>query len=213
MHYRVLLADDHQIFRQGLRGLLEKAGHVVVGEASDGREALKLVRDLLPQPDIVVLDVSMPLLGGLDTAQALRRLAPQIKVIVLTMYTDKGYVLQALKAGVRGYVLKTQAAEDLMQAIDETMSGEVYLSPGVASSVVDAYLDDKSDFSSDPLTSRERQILVMIAEGKTSKEIARLLNISFKTAESHRTHVMKKLDIHETAGLVRYAIRRGLIQP
>lgn len=213
MHYRVLLADDHQIFRQGLRGLLEKAGHVVVGEASDGREALKLVRDLQPQPDIVVLDVSMPLLGGLDTAQALRRLAPQIKVIVLTMYTDKGYVLQALKAGVRGYVLKTQAAEDLMQAIDETMSGEVYLSPGVASSVVDAYLDDKSDFSSDPLTSRERQILVMIAEGKTSKEIARLLNISFKTAESHRTHVMKKLDIHETAGLVRYAIRRGLIQP
>jgi two-component system response regulator NreC len=207
---RVLLADDHQIVRQGLRSLLEKAGHEVVGEASDGREALKLARTLLP--DIAVLDLSMPLLNGLDAAHEIRRTAPEIKTILLTMYTDKGYVLQALRAGARGYVLKTQAAEDLIRAIREISRGEVYLSPGVALSVVDAYLQ-KTDPAADPLTPRERQTLQLIAEGKSTKEIARVLNISFKTAESHRNRIMKKLDIHEVAGLVRYAIRRGLVNP
>ena len=207
---RVLLADDHQIVRQGLRSLLEKAGHEVVGEASDGREALKLARTLLP--DIAVLDLSMPLLNGLDAAHEIRRIAPQIKTILLTMYTDKGYVLQALRAGARGYVLKTQAAEDLIRAIREISRGEVYLSPGVALSVVDAYLQ-KTDPAADPLTPRERQTLQLIAEGKSTKEIARVLSISFKTAESHRNSIMKKLDIHEVAGLVRYAIRRGLVNP
>jgi two-component system, NarL family, response regulator NreC len=207
---RVLLADDHQIVRQGLRSLLEKAGHEVVGEASDGREALKLARTLLP--DIAVLDLSMPLLNGLDAAHEIRRIAPEIKTILLTMYTDKGYVLQALRAGARGYVLKTQAAEDLIRAIREISRGEVYLSPGVALSVVDAYLQ-KTDPAADPLTPRERQTLQLIAEGKSTKEIARVLSISFKTAESHRNRIMKKLDIHEVAGLVRYAIRRGLVNP
>ena len=207
---RVLLADDHQIVRQGLRSLLEKAGHEVVGEASDGREALKLARTLLP--DIAVLDLSMPLLNGLDAAHEIRRIAPEIKTILLTMYTDKGYVLQALRAGARGYVLKTQAAEDLIRAIREISRGEVYLSPGVALSVVDAYLQ-KTDPTADPLTPRERQTLQLIAEGKSTKEIARVLGISFKTAESHRKRIMKKLDIHEVAGLVRYAIRRGLVNP
>ena len=207
---RVLLADDHQIVRQGLRSLLEKAGHEVVGEASDGREALKLARTLLP--DIAVLDLSMPLLNGLDAAHEIRRIAPQIKTILLTMYTDKGYVLQALRAGARGYVLKTQAAEDLIRAIREISRGEVYLSPGVALSVVDAYLQ-KTDPAADPLTPRERQTLQLIAEGKSTKEIARVLSISFKTAESHRNRIMKKLDIHQVAGLVRYAIRRGLVNP
>jgi two-component system response regulator NreC len=207
---RVLLADDHQIVRQGLRSLLEKAGHEVVGEASDGREALKLARTLLP--DIAVLDLSMPLLNGLDAAHEIRRIAPEIKTILLTMYTDKGYVLQALRAGARGYVLKTQAAEDLIRAIREISRGEVYLSPGVALSVVDAYLQ-KTDPAADPLTPRERQTLQLIAEGKSTKEVARVLSISFKTAESHRNRIMKKLDIHEVAGLVRYAIRRGLVNP
>ncbi len=206
---RVLVADDHQIVRQGLRGLLEKAGHVVVGEAADGHEALKMARSLTP--DIAVLDLSMPLLNGLDTAREMRRVSPEIKTILLTMYTDKAYVLQALKVGAKGYVLKTQAAEDLIRAIREISRGEVYLSPGVAASVVDAYLD-KTDVPADPLTPRERQILQLIAEGNTTKEVARLLNISFKTAESHRNHVMKKLDIHEVAGLVRYAIQQGLLQ-
>jgi len=210
MSCRVLLADDHQIVRQGLRGLLEQAGHEVVGEAADGREALKLARALLP--DIAVLDLSMPLLNGLDAAHEIRRIAPEIKTILLTMYTDKGYVLQALRAGAKGYVLKTQAAEDLIRAIREVSRGEVYLSPGVAVSVVDAYLQ-KTDAAADPLTPRERQILQLVAEGKSTKEIARMLSISFKTAESHRNRMMKKLDIHEVAGLVRYAIRRGLVSP
>jgi two-component system response regulator NreC len=210
MPCRVLLADDHQIVRQGLRGLLEKAGHEVVGEAADGREALKLARVLLP--DIAVLDLSMPSLNGLDAAHEMRRIAPEIKTILLTMHTEKGYVLQALRAGAKGYVLKTQAAEDLIRAIREVSRGEVYLSPGVAVSVVDAYLQ-KTDPGADPLTPRERQILQLVAEGKSTKEIARILSISFKTAESHRNRMMKKLDIHEVAGLVRYAIRRGLVSP
>jgi DNA-binding NarL/FixJ family response regulator len=210
MSCRVLLADDHQIVRQGLRGILVAAGHEVIGEASDGREALKLARTL--NPDIAVLDLSMPLLNGLDAAREMRRLAPDIKIILLTMYTDKGYVLQALRAGARGYVLKTQAAEDLISAIREILRGETYLSPGVAASVVDAVLETSNEVA-DPLTARERQILQLVAEGNTTKEIARLLNVSFKTAESHRNHIMKKLDIHEVAGLVRYAIRQGLLHP
>ena len=208
MSCRVLLADDHQIVRQGLRGILVAAGHEVIGEASDGREALKLARTL--NPDIAVLDLSMPLLNGLDAAREMRRLVPDIKIILLTMYTDKGYVLQALRAGARGYVVKTQAAEDLISAIREILRGETYLSPGVAASVVDAVLESTNE-AADPLTARERQILQLVAEGNTTKEIARLLNVSFKTAESHRNHIMKKLDIHEVAGLVRYAIRQGLL--
>jgi len=210
MSCRVLLADDHQIVRQGLRGILVAAGHEVIGEASDGREALKLARTL--NPDIAVLDLSMPLLNGLDAAREMRRLVPDIKIILLTMYTDKGYVLQALRAGARGYVLKTQAAEDLISAIREILRGETYLSPGLAASVVDAVLESTNE-AADPLTARERQILQLVAEGNTTKEIARLLNVSFKTAESHRNHIMKKLDIHEVAGLVRYAIRQGLLHP
>jgi DNA-binding NarL/FixJ family response regulator len=205
---RVLLVEDHQIVRQGLRGLLEKAGHEVVGEASDGHEGLRLARTLAP--DIAVLDLSMPRLNGLDAAREIRRVAPQVKTILLTMYTDKGYVLQAMKAGAKGYVLKTEAAEDLIRAIREISRGEVYLSPSVAASVVEAYLDE-SDIPADPLTPRERQILQLIAEGNTTREIAQQLSISFKTAESHRNHIMKKLDLHDVAGLVRYAIQRGLV--
>jgi len=205
---RVLLADDHQIVRQGLRGILEKAGHVVVGEAADGHEALKLARTL--KPEIAVIDLSMPLLNGLDAAREIHNLSPEIKTIMLTMYPDKGYVLQALKVGAKGYVLKSQAADDLIRAIREISRGEVYLSPGVAASVVDAYLE-KTSAPPDPLTPRERQVLQLIAEGSTTKEAAKLLNISFKTAETHRNHIMKKLNIHEVVGLVRYAIQRGLV--
>ena len=208
MRCRILLADDHQLFRQGLRGLLEKAGHEVVGEAADGRAALALAQSL--QPDIAVLDLSMPLLNGLDAAAEMKRLVPRTKVILLTMYTDKEYVLRALHAGARGYVLKTQAAEDLVRAVRETFTGEVYLSPAVSVSVVDAYLG-RTGANEDPLTPRERQILQLVAEGKTTKQIASLLGVSFKTAESHRNRAMQKLDIHDVAGLTRYAIRRGLV--
>jgi two-component system, NarL family, response regulator NreC len=209
MRCRVLLADDHQIVREGLRGLLEKAGHEVVAEAADGREVLRLARTL--SPDIAVLDMSMPLLNGLDAAYEIQRIAPNVKTILLTMYNDKTYVLRALREGVRGYVLKSQASVDLIHAIKEIMRGDVYISPGVAATVVDAYLG-KIDVEADPLTPRERQILQLVAEGKTTKEIAALLSVSFKTAESHRNRIMKKLNIHNVTGLVHYAIRSGLMR-
>jgi two-component system, NarL family, response regulator NreC len=209
MRCRVLLADDHQIVREGLRGLLEKAGHEVVAEAADGREVLRMARTL--SPDIAVLDMSMPLLNGLDAAYEIQKIAPNVKTILLTMYSDKSYVLRALREGVRGYVLKSQASVDLIHAIQEIMRGDVYISPGVAATVVDAYLG-KIDVEADPLTPRERQILQLVAEGKTTKEIASLLNVSFKTAESHRNRIMKKLNIHNVTGLVHYAIRSGLMR-
>jgi DNA-binding NarL/FixJ family response regulator len=206
---RVLLADDHQIVREGLRGLLEKAGHEVVGEAADGHEARKLARAL--NPDIAVLDLSMPLLNGMDAAREIRSLSPGIKTIMLSMYPDKRYVLQALKVGAKGYVLKSQAAEDLLRAIREVARGEVYLSPAVAESVVDAYIN-KTDVAADPLTPRERQVMQLVAEGSTTKEVAKVLNISYKTAESHRNHIMKKLGIHDVVALTRHAIQAGVVQ-
>jgi two-component system, NarL family, response regulator NreC len=206
---RIIVADDHQLVREGFTAILEKAGFTVVGQAADGHEALKLARTL--NPDIALLDLSMPLLNGLDAAREIRSLSPDIKTILLTMYPDKSYVLQALKVGAKGYVLKNQASEDLVRAIREVANGEVYLSPGVAASVVDAYLD-RTEASADPLTPRERQILQLVAEGSTTKEVAKFLSISFKTAETHRNHIMKKLDIHDVVGLVHYAIHRGLVQ-
>jgi two-component system, NarL family, response regulator NreC len=181
----------------------------VVAEAADGREVLRLARTL--SPDIAVLDMSMPLLNGLDAAYEIQRIAPNVKTILLTMYNDKTYVLRALREGVRGYVLKSQASVDLIHAIQEIMRGDVYISPGVAATVVDAYLG-KIDVEADPLTPRERQILQLVAEGKTTKEIAALLSVSFKTAESHRNRIMKKLNIHNVTGLVHYAIRSGLMR-
>jgi two-component system response regulator NreC len=210
MATRILLADDHVIFRQGLRSLLEQAGMAVIGEASDGQEALRIAH--VRRPDVAVLDIAMPHLNGLETARRLRETMPQTKSVVLTMHTEDPYVLEALQAGVVGYVLKTQAAVDLVQAIHEVLQGAIYLSPRVAHAVVQAYLT-KADLPPDPLTSREREILQRIAEGQTTKEIAQRLGLSVKTVESHRLRMMRKLDIHETATLVRYAIRRGLTSP
>jgi two-component system, NarL family, response regulator NreC len=210
MAIRILLADDHVIFRQGLRSLLEQAGMAVIGEASDGQEALRIAQ--AQRLDVAVLDIAMPHLNGLETARRLRETMPQTKSVVLTMHTEDPYVLEALQAGVVGYVLKTQAAVDLVQAIHEVLQGAIYLSPRVAHAVVQAYLT-KADLPPDPLTSREREILQRIAEGQTTKEIAQRLGLSVKTVESHRLRMMRKLDIHETATLVRYAIRRGLTSP
>jgi two-component system response regulator NreC len=209
MPTRILLADDHQIVRQGLRALLETEGFAVMAEASDGHEAVRLAQTL--RPDVSVLDVAMPQLNGLDAARAILRASPTTKTVLLTMHTEDRYVSEALKAGVRGYVLKSQASADLIQAIREVARGMTYLSPGVSRAVVDAYLA-KTDLPPDPLTLRERQVLQLVAEGKTTKEVAAMLGVSVKTAESHRTRIMAKLNIHETAGLVRYAIRNGLIQ-
>ena len=210
MAIRVLLADDHAIVRQGLKTLLDKEGFNVVGEASDGQQAVKLVRE--HDPDVAVLDLSMPLLNGLDAAREILKTSPRTKPMLLTMHTEDHYVLEALRVGVRGYVMKNHSREDLVRAIVQVARGEVYLSPGISEVVVQAYLN-KTDYSSDPLSGRERQVLQLVAEGNTTKKVASLLGLSVKTAESHRTRIMEKLDIHETAGLVRYAIRRGIIQP
>jgi DNA-binding NarL/FixJ family response regulator len=210
MSGQVLIADDHPLIRQGLRTLLEQHGFTVVGEAADGREAAQLAQKL--EPDVAVLDLAMPLLNGLDAAREITRASRRTKTIVVTVHTADQYVLAALQAGVRGYVLKSQATAELVQAIQEVMRGGRYLSPGISEAVVQAYLA-KTDLPADPLTPREREVLQLIAEGKTTKDIAGLLGLSVKTVESHRTRLMEKLDIRQTAGLVRYAIRRGLIQP
>jgi len=210
MPIRVFLADDHVMVRQGLRAFIERAGMTAVGEASDGEEAVQLAQEC--HPDVAVLDIGMPHLNGLETARRLREAIPRTKVIVLTVHTEDPYVLEAIHAGVAGYVLKTQAAVDLVQAIREVLQGALYLSPQVTQAVVRAYLT-KADLPPDPLTPREREILQRIAEGQTTKEIAQHLGLSVKTIESHRTRLMRKLDIHETATLVRYAIRRGLTTP
>jgi DNA-binding NarL/FixJ family response regulator len=210
MPLQVILADDHPMFRQGLKAILERMGIEVKGEASDGRQAVELTRKL--QPDVAVLDLSMPLMNGIGAAREIVREKSKTKIVLLTMHTEDQYVLEALRSGVRGYVLKTRAAEELVQAIRDVSKGLTFLSSGISQTVVDAFLS-KKNISSEPLTSRELQVLQLIAEGKSTKEAAALLDITFKTAESHRTRIMGKLNIHETAGLVRYAVRRGLIQP
>ena len=206
---KLILVDDHAMFRQSLRKLLEDQDFSIAGEASDGREAVRLARTL--DPDIAILDVSMPLLNGIDAAHEIHRLAPRTQVILLTMYREEAYILEALRAGIRGYVLKDQAASDLIAAIGDVLKGSIYLSPGISEAVVKAY-KTKSNAPGEPLSSRERQVLQLVAEGNTTKQIASILNVSVKTADSHRTRIMKKLDIHETASLVRYAIRLGLIK-
>lgn len=210
MSVRVLLVDDHQLVREGLRALLEREQFQVVGEAADGHDAIQRAQAL--RPDVAVLDLSMPQLNGLDAAREMTKAAPGIKVIALTVHTEDPYVISALRAGIKGYVLKNQATADLIQAIREVSRGMTYLSPGISRAVVEAYLA-KTELPPDPLTGREREVLQLVAEGRTTKEIAQCLGISVKTADSHRTRIMRKLDIHATAGLVRHAIRLGLIQP
>jgi two-component system, NarL family, response regulator NreC len=205
---RVVLADDHVLVREGLRSLLEREGMQVVGEASDGQEALQRVRTC--KPDVVVLDITMPLLNGLNAAREVAKISPNTKTILLTQHDERQYVTEALDGGVKGYVLKSQIVSDLVRAIHEVSRGRVYLSPGVTTAVLEAY-HTKSGKEPDSLTTRERQVLQLIAEGKSTKEVAQLLGISVKTADSHRSRLMRKLDVHETASLVRYAVRRGIV--
>src|SRR5688500_4408575 len=206
----VVLGDDHPLVRHGVRRLLEREEFDVLAEASDGLEVVGLAEQY--QPDIILLDLSMPTLNGLGAVRALARVSPATKVIILTMHTEEHYILEALRAGVRGCISKTQAPEHLLQAIREVCRGGVYLSPSVSGVVVQGYLAN-TETPYDPLTDRERQVLQLIAEGKTTKEIAVILGVSVKTAESHRSSLMGKLDIHSTAEVVRYAIRRGLVAP
>lgn len=210
MPINVLVADDHQLVRQGLKALLEREGFNVIAEASNGQEALKLAEAL--HPDVAVLDVAMPILNGIDAAREIQRISAKTMTILLSMHTDCRYILEGLRGGAKGYVLKTHAADDLVRAIREAARGGTYLSPEVSEAVIQAYRN-KDEIPPDPLSPRERQTLQLIAEGKTTKEVATNLDISVKTAETYRTRIMEKLDIHGTAGLVRYAIRRGIVQP
>ena len=210
MAITLLLADDHQLVRQSLISLLEHEGFAVLGEASDGRTAVRLAQEL--SPEIAVLDMVMPGLNGIDAARQIQRASPRTKSILVTMYAERQYVVQALRAGIRGYVLKSQGARDLIQAIREVHNGAVYLSPKVSELAVDLSLG-RAEAEADPLSPREREVVQLIAEGLTTKEVASVLGISVKTAEAHRINSMRKLDVHETASLVRYAVRQGLVQP
>ncbi|HUO66734.1 MAG TPA: response regulator transcription factor [Gammaproteobacteria bacterium] len=210
MPLKILLADDHLVLLAGMRALLEREGYQVVADVSDGRQAVNLARKL--QPHIAVLDITMPGLNGLAAAQKIRRLCPDTKVIILTMHKETPYVIEALDAEVMGYVLKTQAAQDLLAAINSVAANNVYLSQGISQVVVDAYRN-KNGPDGHRLTLREREVLQLIAEGHRTRQVAGLLNISVKTAESHRGRIMRKLGIHDTVGLVRYAIRNGLSAP
>jgi DNA-binding NarL/FixJ family response regulator len=210
MPLRVILADDHQIVRQGIRTLVERQGVQVVAETGDGLTLIELVRQHLP--DLAIVDVSMPRLNGIDATRQMLAAVPTMGVVLLTMHDEELHVSAALRAGVRGYVLKTQAADELMDAIRTVSTGGTYLSPKVSRMVVSAYVSG-ADTAADPLTARERIVLQLVAEGRTTKDIAATLNLTVKTAESHRARLMEKLDIHDTAGLVRYAIRRGVITP
>lgn len=210
MPLRILLADDHAIVREGFKALLERAGFEVVGEAEDGHQAIELAGKL--HPDIAVLDVAMPILNGIDASRGIRKVSDQTKIILLTMHSHKKFVTESLRAGVRGYVIKSAAANELLQAIRTVGQGNPYLTPEVAKVMVEGYLQG-NDGQPQSLGDRERQVLQLVAEGKTNKEVADILDITVKTAESHRAHLMEKLQIHDTAGLVRYAIREGLVQP
>jgi DNA-binding NarL/FixJ family response regulator len=211
MMTRILLADDHRIVRAGLRALLEKQpGLEIVSEAEDGRSAVKATLELAP--DVVILDISMPDLNGIDAARQIAAIQPKVKIIVLSMHSDKKYVPEAFKAGACGYLLKDCAVEELVNAVRTVLSGQPYLSPRIAGVVLGEYLQtkpkDTSAFSI--LSPREREVLQLLAEGKSTKDIAFKFRLSTKTVEAHRQRIMEKLNVRTIAELTKYAIREGL---
>ena len=213
---RVLLADDHTIVRQGLRALLDSQEDIeVVGEAEDGRQAFEKTKELIP--DIVVIDITMPNLNGIEATRQIKKLSPEIKVLVLTVHDNEEYIHQILQAGASGYLLKESAVTDLVSAINAVKKGGIFLSPAISKVVVKDYIrhaeEGTGDFDSlNILTNREREVLQLIAEGHTNREVAHLLKLSVKTVDVHRSHIMEKLNIHDVTGLVKYSIRKGLIK-
>ena len=212
---RVLLADDHTIVRKGLRALLEDEADIeVIGEAEDGREAIRMVQQLLP--DVVLMDLSMPGLSGLEATRQIKKRFPEVKVLILTRHANEEYVFQILRAGASGYVVKKAAPTELVLAIQSVYRGDSFLSPAISRPVIEEYIrkaEAMVENSYDRLTDREREVLQLIAEGHSSREIAELLHITERTVRTHRGHVMDKLDIHNIAELAQYAIRKGVISP
>ena len=210
----VALVDDHRLLRDGLRAVIEASGEFeVVAEGSDGREAIDLAAK--HQPDIVVLDIWMPNLSGIEAVSGIRRKSPGTRVVMMSQHDTGSYVQSALREGACGYVLKTAASDELLAALRAAMENKCFLSPEVAQTVVESFTQPAGDLESplDGLTGREREILQLIAEGLSSKEVATRLSISVRTVESHRSAVMGKLGVHKVAGLVRFAIREGVIAP
>jgi len=207
MSIKVFIVDDHKMMCEGLRSLLGNNPDIeVVGEACNGREAIKIVLEL--KPDIVIMDINMPDLNGIEATKAIRKRSPSVKVLALSMYADRRFVTSALKAGAVGYVLKDRSFEDLVKAIRLIASGQAYLSPEITDIVVSNYVEQAATESApDKLTAREREVLQLIAEGKTFKETALILGISPKTVDSHLRHIMVKLNTHSVAELTKYAIR------
>jgi two-component system response regulator NreC len=211
---RILLADDHNVMRRGLRLLLERQpGFNVVGEASDGRQAVEQAE--ATKPDIVVLDIAMPNLSGIEAAQRITALLPHTRIIILSMHSDEGYVLRALKAGAKGYLLKDSAENDLIEAIRAVDEGKAFFSPEISNIMVEDYVREMkrrgAEDSYELLTPREREILQMLAEGKSNKHIATVLDLSLYTVETHRRNLQDKLNLHSFAELILYAVRKGLI--
>jgi DNA-binding NarL/FixJ family response regulator len=210
----VLLADDHGVVRKGLRFLLERqGGFEIAGEAVDGREAVRLAEEL--GPDVIIMDIAMPQLNGIDaTAQIVKR-NPGIGVIVLSMHADEGYLVRALTAGAKGYLLKDSAEADVVRAVEAVAAGKPFFSPAIAAMLVDDYVRQLQQRnlqdSYDLLTDREREVLQLLAEGKSNKEVASILNLSTYTVETHRTNFMQKLNLHNTADIVLYAVRKKII--
>jgi two-component system response regulator NreC len=210
---RVLLVEDHTVVRQGLRRLLELDPQIeIVGEVGDGRAAIDAVRRL--HPAVAIVDISLPSLNGIEVTRQLAKVSPDTKVLILSMHADDGYVRQSLKAGARGYLLKDADDQDLLKAVTALSAGESCFSPAVSKILLDGYLQEERDASDElsVLSDREREVLQLIAEGKSNKEVAQSLDIAVSTVESHRKHVMEKLDLHNTAAIVRFAVRKGLVQ-
>ncbi len=207
---RVLLVDDHKMMRDGLRAILERAGMEVIGEAADGHEAIELAERLHPQ--IVVMDISMPVLNGIDATRRLVAEFPRIKIIALSMNSDRRYVVAMFKAGAVGYLLKNSAAQELLQAVDAVTSDKSYISPAIASAMIENAVvgQDPESQAQRTLSPREREVLQLVAEGKSSKEIASQLDIAVPTVETHRRQIMDKLNLRTIAELTKYAIREGL---
>jgi DNA-binding NarL/FixJ family response regulator len=213
---RIFIVEDHQLFREGLKSMLNSRGDIeIIGEAEDGLDALRFINRLIPE--MVLLDLSIPKISGISVIKEIKRDHPKIKILALTIHESDQYVLEAFDAGVNGYCIKDASRQELMVAIDSVLQGKSYISPGISDQVIEGYLDGrktlKEESDWDTVTQREKEVLKLLAEGYTNKDIAAFLHISVKTVEKHRSNLIRKLDLHNVAQLTTYAIQKGLVEP